>query len=76
MYIVDENNVKYYSQSHNVLDGQLKVNSGFSTQLEIKYSRTHSSTRKVTSLVFSNVILNYKEYLNGKVEDEKIIVDL
>lgn len=76
MYIVDENNIKYYSQSHEVLDGLLKVNSGFSTQLEIKYSRSYSTTRKVKELVFSNMIFDYNEYLNGNVKDETITINL
>lgn len=75
MYLLDKNNIKYYSRSHEVLDGLLKINSGFSTQLEVKYTSAYSITTKIKSLVFEDVIMDYKEFLNGNIKGEKITID-
>ena len=72
IYLVDENNMKYYSQSHELLEGLLKINDGFSNKITVKFSKVYSSTRKIKSLTFSDVIANYNEYLNGN-KDAKII---
>lgn len=75
IYLVDENNVKYYSKSHELLDGLLKVKDGFSNQITVKFTKVYSSTRTVKSLVFSDVILNYNEYLNGNRNAKTITIN-
>lgn len=75
IYLLDNNNMKYYAQTHEILDKLLKVDSQLSTQMQIKFSKSYSTTRKIKSIVFSDIILNYNEYLNDKVEREKITVN-
>lgn len=65
IYLEDENNVKYYSYSNEIIGNLLKVNKGFSTQITIKFGKKYSSSAKrINSIVFSDVLLNNNEKLN------------
>ena len=65
IYLEDENNVKYYSYSNEIIGNLLKVNKGFSTQITIKFGRKYSSiAKKINSVVFSDVLLNNSEKSN------------
>ena len=77
IYLEDKNNVKYYSQSHEILRGLLKVNSGFSTQVNIKFTKSYSNEiAKTSKIVFSNEVLDYNDYLNGNKNLEKIDIQI
>lgn len=76
IYLEDSNEIKYYAYSNEIISSLLKVNKGFSTQIDIKFSKEYSTnTARVNSIVFSEVNLNSDEEL---LEDEKetIIIDL
>ena len=65
IYAQDNNGTKYYSYSHEILGGNLKVNNGFSTQIAIKFSKSYSIDRPISNIIFSDIVLN--EETNKKV---------
>lgn len=59
IYLTDDNNVKYYSYSHELQESLLKINNGFATQLKIKFFKGYSSNSKeAKNMVFSDVVLD------------------
>lgn len=69
VYVLDKNEIKYYAYSNELLSNLLSVDSGFSTQLTIKFIKNYSSTsRKDEQIVFSDSKINNKT--------EKIYIDL
>lgn len=76
IYVQDSNETKYYSYSHELLSGLLKINNGFSTQLTVKFYKSYSKDRTTKNIVFSDVILNYNDIVNDEVERKKIIINL
>ena len=76
IYVQDSNETKYYSYSHELLSGLLKINNGFSTQLTIKFYKSYSKDRAIKNIVFSDVILNYNNIVNDEIERKKIIINL
>lgn len=69
IYVLDKNNIKYYAYSNELLSNLLSIDSGFSTQLTIKFIKNYSSTsRKDEQIVFSDTQINNKA--------EEIYIDL
>lgn len=69
IYVLDKNEIKYYAYSNELLSNLLNIDSGFSTQLKIKFIKNYSSTsRKDEQIVFSDSNINNKT--------EKIYIDL
>lgn len=69
IYVLDKNEIKYYAYSNELLSNLLSIDSGFSTQLTIKFIKNYSSTsRKDKQIVFSDA------QINNKVEE--IYIDL
>lgn len=64
LYIKDNNGIKYSAYTHELSQGQLVINSGETKQIKIKYYSKYSSTKKIKSIVFSRMILDYDKYLN------------
>lgn len=57
IYLQDENNIKYYSYSHELFSKLLEINSGFSTKLTIKFAKSYGANKE-KELIFSDVILD------------------
>ena len=69
IYLKDNNDIKYYSYSHELLSALLKVGANSSTQINIKFSKTYSSlSRNATTIVFSDVILQNDNKKEIKIE--------
>lgn len=69
VYVLDKNEIKYYSYSNELLSNLLSINNGFSTQMTIKFIKSYSSTsQKDKYIVFSDVQINNQK--------EKIYVDI
>lgn len=69
IYLKDNNDIKYYSYSHELLSALLKVGANSSTQINIKFSKTYSNaSRNATSIVFSDVILQNESKKEIKIE--------
>ena len=67
MYLIDDNNIRYYAYTNELSKAQLTVGSGGKTTIRIKYFCKYNSTRKIKQIGFSNLILGYdrKEYIFG-----------
>lgn len=70
VYLLDSKNMKYYFYSNEILQNKLIVESGFKKSLQIKFTNSYSSSRKIKSLVFSKFVTNYDEYKNLENKEE------
>lgn len=70
MYIVGNKDVKYYSRLHEIITDNLIVRPNAKIILNIKYSKEYNSNNTVKYLAFSDIILDYEEYLNVKNKSE------
>lgn len=64
VYLLDSKGMKYYFYNNEIINNRLLIKSKFSSNLQIKFSNSYSSSRNIKSIVFSKVILNYEEYSN------------
>lgn len=70
IYIEDKNGVKYTSYSHELIENTMIVQSNHTRNLKIKFSNQYSTNRKIESMVFENLILNYDEYLKSENKED------
>lgn len=64
MYLLDDNKLKYPAYTHELSEAELKLASKETRKVKIKYYNKYSSSRKIKSVVFSEIILNYYAYIN------------
>lgn len=64
IYLLDENNVKEYANTGEIIYSNLKLLPMQTKKYTFRFSNTYSNTRKMKRLVFKNVIMNYEEYNN------------
>lgn len=76
IYVQDGNNVKYYSYSHEIPESLLKVDNESNGQLTIKFIKSYSPSRPSKSITFSNIILDYNNYLKGNFDGESLTIDM
>lgn len=62
IYLLDENNMKYYFYNNEIIQSKLIIQNGFKNSLKIKFNNSYNSTRNIKMLVFSKMILNYNQY--------------
>lgn len=62
IYLLDENNMKYYFYNNEIIQNKLIIQKGFKNSLKIKFDNSYSSTKNIETLVFSKMILDYNEY--------------
>ncbi len=62
IYLLDENNMKYYFYNNEIIQNKLIIQNGFKNSLKIKFDNSYSSTKNIETLVFSKMILDYNEY--------------
>lgn len=77
MYLIGDNNVRYYSLSHEVQNENLVLKPKSTMTISIKYNKEYNSNRLVNQLVFSDIVLNYDLYksegIKSNYKDRKII---
>lgn len=61
IYLLDNNNMKYYFYTNEILDKDLQIESGYKKNISIKSMASYSSTRTIERLVFSKMSLNNEE---------------
>ncbi len=66
IYVEDDNNMKSYVYTGEIIYENFKLISGETRSYTLKFSNSYSSSRNLKYLVFKNVILNYEEYKNSK----------
>lgn len=69
IYLEDKNSLKYYAYTHELSIGELLINQKETRTLKIKFYNKFSSSRKIESIIFSNVILNYSYSLTENKEE-------
>lgn len=74
MYLLDENNTKYYAAGHEILDTNLVIKPSYTNTLLIKYTKEYKSNTS-KKLVFEDIILNY-DYQKNKTEQEKSKIEI
>ncbi len=62
IYLLDENNVKEYANTGEIIYSDLKLLPREIKKYTFKFSNSYSNTREMRQLVFKNVIMNYDEY--------------
>lgn len=68
IYLQDDNEIKYYAYSNELISSMLKINKNFSTEINIKFSKSYSSSNvELKSIVFSGIVIE------GNESDEKTI---
>ena len=70
VYLLDNKDMKYYFYSNEIIENKLMVESKFTRNLQIKFSNSYSSDRKINKLVFSKFVLNYDEYKTLENKEE------
>lgn len=70
IYLLDSRDMKYYFYNNEIVENRLLVKSNLKNNLKIKFSNSYSSSRRIESLVFSKLILNYKEYKELENKEE------
>ena len=76
IYLIDENGNKYYAYTHEIIEQLLKVNKDFNTQIDIKFYKKYDSKNDIREIVFSNIILDYKDFSNEETEKINFIISL
>lgn len=70
VYLLDGKEMKYYFYSNEIVENRLIVKSKFTNDIQIKFSNSYSSSRRIDSLVFSKFVLNYDEYKDLENKEE------
>lgn len=64
IYLIDSKNVKYYFYSNEIAKSSLVIQSGFKTSIQIKFNNSYNSSRKIEKIMFSEMLLDYKDSQN------------
>lgn len=64
LYLEDTNGIKYYAYMHELSEAELKVLSGETKKITVKYYNKYSSSKEIKNIVFSKIVLDYDTYEN------------
>lgn len=64
IYLIDNKNVKYYFYSNEIAKSSLVIQSGFKTNIQIKFNSSYNSSRKIEKIIFSEMLLDYNDSEN------------
>lgn len=70
IYIEDDNGMKYYAYTNELVSERLKLGINQSTQVNIKFYSKYSSSKKIKKVVFSKVINNVETYESVKEKSQ------
>ena len=62
IYLEDSKGYKYNSYKHEILEEKLEMISGMQLEISIKFSNAYTSNRDIKRIIFSNLVLDYKQY--------------
>lgn len=71
IYIKDEAKNKYLAYMHELLEDELVIDEKQTSEIEIKFANTYKFSKRMTQLVFENMILDYNRYRNEKDDSKK-----
>lgn len=69
MYIIDNNGVKYFAARNEITNTELKVQPHSNKEIQVKYLSANISTKKIKSLVFNDIILDFNLYEKNAVKE-------
>lgn len=72
IYLEDEKNVKENVLTGEVLYSDMKIESGHFKTYKFKFANVYSTDRRIRTIAFKRVVVNYSDYLNDNL-NEKII---
>lgn len=70
VYLLDSKDMKYYFYGNEIIENRLLVKNSFKNSIQIKFSNSYSSSRRIDGLVFSKLVLNYDEYKELENKEE------
>ena len=74
-YLYDTNNVKYKSFLNEIAEEQLVVRRNAKININIKFNKMYNPERELQGIAFSDIVLNYDNYINKTSKKEVIKVD-
>ena len=75
-YMYDANNVKYNGLLHENSDEQLLVRRNLGSTVNIKFNKMYNPEREIRGIIFSNIVINYEEYISGTSDKNVITINL
>ncbi len=66
MSLLDNNNLKYYSNISQFDNERLLIKDNFATTLNITFYKIYNNERIIKEIQFLDIIKNYDDYINGK----------
>lgn len=72
VYMTDKKEVKYSSYISELNEEELRVLSGENKNIEIKFNCIYRENTIIKKLVFTNIVMNYDNYINNRVEEKEI----
>ena len=76
VFIYDENEIKFTAYLNEISNEELKVDSGKTTTLNIKFGRIYNPDRSIRGIAFCDVILNYDNYTKGLEKKSRITLNI
>lgn len=68
MYLIDENDIKYYAYTHEISKAELLINAGETRTFEVKFYNKYTSNRNIEGIIFSKVMLDYHSTIDYSLE--------
>ena len=66
IYLIDDSNIKYSSIENSLITkGEIVLQPGSNRKYKVKFNKAYNSNVQETSLVLSNIVMNYDEYKNS-----------
>lgn len=75
-YLYDENSVRYTALLNETANEQLTVKRGMTNTLDIKFNKIYNSEREPKGIVFSEIVLNYEEYIGKNNSKKSTIINI
>jgi len=70
IYLQNTNGGKFYAASSELLKEELLLENNYIHTIDVKFNKTYSYSNNIECLAFSNVVLDYEEYLNLDDKDK------
>ena len=65
VYLTDIKNQNYVAFLNELSIDDLTIKSGMTQTVSIKFNKAYNPQKVVKSITFTNIVLNYQEYLNN-----------
>lgn len=76
IYLKDNKDNRHYSYSNEIIKDDLRIFSGFTKRLKIKFDSPYITGRKINKLYFSEIVLNYDPNNYGSITTTNVFVNI